>query len=146
MVDDAPVVRLLQQLLTDAFQLGASDLHFEPYENNYRIRFRIDGQLRDMSVPAAALKDRLASRLKVLAKLDISEKRLPQDGRMRLKVGSERLVDFRVSTLPTHFGEKVVVRILDVSAAQLNLDGLGYEPDQKSDWFKPSTGRTEWCW
>ena len=130
-VDDAPVVRLLQQLLTDAFGMGASDLHFEPYEHSYRVRCRVDGQLRDMTAPVAALKDRLASRLKVLARLDIAEKRLPQDGRMRLQMGPQRLVDFRVSTLPTHFGEKVVVRILDVSAAQLDLDQLGYEPEEK---------------
>jgi len=130
-VDDAPVVRFLQKILTDAINQGASDLHFEPYEKIYRIRFRVDGVLRDMAQPPLSIKEKLASRIKVLSKLDISEKRVPQDGRMRLVVSKTRVIDFRVSTLPTLFGEKIVMRILDPSQAQMGIDALGYDPDQK---------------
>ncbi len=130
-IDDAPVVRFLQKILLDAIQSGASDLHFEPFEKFYRIRFRVDGQLREMAQPPLAIKEKLASRIKVISKMDISEKRVPQDGRMKLVISSERAIDFRVSTLPTLFGEKIVMRILDPAQARLGIDALGYEPDQK---------------
>ncbi|PUA16368.1 type IV-A pilus assembly ATPase PilB [Glaciimonas sp. PCH181] len=130
-IDDAPVVRFLQKILTDAITQGASDLHFEPFEKFYRIRFRIDGVLRDMAQPPLSIKEKLASRIKVLSKLDISEKRVPQDGRMRLIVSKTRAIDFRVSTLPTLFGEKIVMRILDATQAQMGIDALGYDPEQK---------------
>jgi type IV pilus assembly protein PilB len=131
MVDDAPVVRFLQKVLMDAINGGASDIHFEPYEKYYRIRYRIDGELREVSKPPLEIKDTLASRIKVISKLDISEKRIPQDGRMRLVLSAQRTIDFRVSTLPTLFGEKIVMRILDPSSAKLGIDALGYDPDQK---------------
>jgi type IV pilus assembly protein PilB len=130
-VDDAPVVRFLHKMLMDAFSMRASDLHFEPYEHNYRVRFRIDGELREIASPPVAIKDKLASRIKVISRMDISEKRIPQDGKMKLKVGANRVIDFRVSTLPTLFGEKIVIRILDPSSAQLGIDALGYEPEEK---------------
>jgi type IV pilus assembly protein PilB len=131
-IDDAPVVRFLQKLLLDAIGDGASDLHFEPYEKFYRVRFRVDGILREVTQPPLAIKERLVTRIKVLAKLDIAEKRVPQDGRMKLALSAQRAIDFRVSTLPTLFGEKVVVRILDPSQAKLGIDALGYEPAQKA--------------
>jgi len=131
-IDDAPVVRFLQKLLLDAIGEGASDLHFEPYEKFYRIRFRIDGVLREIAQPPLAIKERLSTRIKVLSRLDISEKRVPQDGRMKLALSGQRAIDFRVSTLPTMFGEKLVMRILDSSQAKMGIDALGYEPDQKS--------------
>ena len=130
-VDDAPVVKFLQKVLVDAIQMGASDLHFEPYEKFYRIRFRVDGELREMVQPPLAIKDKLASRIKVISRLDISEKRVPQDGRMKLVLSGTRAIDFRVSTLPTLFGEKIVMRILDPSSAKLGIDALGYEPEQR---------------
>jgi type IV pilus assembly protein PilB len=130
-VDDAPVVRFLQKILMDAINDGASDIHFEPYERFYRIRFRQDGQLREITQPPLAIKDKLASRIKVISRLDISEKRVPQDGRMKLVLSKTRAIDFRVSTLPTLYGEKIVMRILDPSQAKLGIDALGYEPDQK---------------
>ena len=130
-VEDAPVVRFLQKMLLDAFSMRASDLHFEPYEHNYRVRFRIDGELREIASPPVAIKDKLASRIKVISRMDISEKRVPQDGRMKLKVGPDKVIDFRVSTLPTLFGEKIVIRILDPSSARLGIDALGYEPEEK---------------
>ena len=128
--DDAPVVRFLQKMLIDAINMRASDLHFEPYEFNYRVRFRIDGELREITQPPIAIKEKLASRIKVVSRLDISEKRVPQDGRMKLRVGNKS-IDFRVSTLPTLFGEKIVIRILDSSSAKLGIDALGYEPEEK---------------
>jgi type IV pilus assembly protein PilB len=131
-VDDAPIVRFLHKMLLDAFNMRASDLHFEPYEYNYRVRFRIDGELREIAAPPIAIKEKLASRIKVISRLDISEKRIPQDGRMKLKVGPDRSVDLRVSTLPTLFGEKIVIRILDPSSAKLGIDALGYEPEEKA--------------
>ncbi len=131
-IDDAPIVRFLQKLLLDAISDGASDLHFEPYEKFYRVRFRVDGILREVTQPPLAIKERLVTRIKVLAKLDIAEKRVPQDGRMKLALSAQRAIDFRVSTLPTLFGEKVVVRILDPSQAKLGIDALGYEPEQKA--------------
>ncbi len=131
-VEDAPIVRFLQKMLLDAYTMRASDLHFEPYEHHYRVRFRIDGELREIASPPIAIKEKLASRIKVISKLDISEKRIPQDGRMKLKVGPDKVIDFRISTLPTLFGEKIVIRILDPSSAQMGIDALGYEPDEKS--------------
>lgn len=131
-VDDAPIVKFLQKMLLDAFSMRASDLHFEPYEHTYRVRFRIDGELREIASPPPAIKDKLASRIKVISRMDISEKRVPQDGRMKLKVGPDKVIDFRVSTLPTLFGEKIVIRILDPSSAKLGIDALGYEPEEKA--------------
>ena len=130
-VEDAPVVRFLQKMLLDAFSMRASDLHFEPFEHSYRVRFRVDGELREIASPPVAIKEKLAARIKVISKLDISEKRVPQDGKMKLKIGPDRVIDFRVSTLPTMFGEKIVIRILDPSSAKLGIDALGYEPAEK---------------
>ena len=135
-VEDAPVVRFLHKMLMDAFSMRASDLHFEPYEHTYRVRFRIDGELREIASPPIAIKDKLASRIKVISRMDISEKRVPQDGRMKLKVGPDRVIDFRVSTLPTLFGEKIVIRILDPSSARLGIEALGYEPEEKERLLK----------
>ncbi len=129
-VEDAPIVRFLQKMLIDAINARASDLHFEPYEYQYRVRFRIDGELREITQPPIAIKEKLASRIKVISRLDISEKRVPQDGRMKLKFGS-KAIDFRVSTLPTLFGEKIVIRILDPSSAKLGIEALGYEKIEK---------------
>jgi type IV pilus assembly protein PilB len=131
-VEDAPVVKFLQKMLLDAFGMRASDLHFEPYEHTYRVRFRIDGELREIASPPVSIKDKLVSRIKVISRMDISEKRIPQDGKMKLKVAADRVIDFRVSTLPTLFGEKVVIRILDPSSARLGIDALGYEPEEKA--------------
>jgi type IV pilus assembly protein PilB len=130
-VEDAPVVKFLQKMLLDAFSMRASDLHFEPFEHSYRVRFRVDGELREIASPPVAIKEKLAARIKVISKLDISEKRVPQDGKMKLKIGPDRVIDFRVSTLPTMFGEKIVIRILDPSSAKLGIDALGYEPAEK---------------
>ncbi|MDD3353194.1 type IV-A pilus assembly ATPase PilB [Zoogloea sp.] len=131
-VDDAPVVRFIQKLLIDAINDGASDVHFEPYEKYYRIRFRTDGILREIAQPPLVLKEKIAARIKVISRLDISEKRIPQDGRMKLVLSKSKAIDFRVSTLPTLHGEKIVMRILDPSSAMLGVDALGYEPDQKA--------------
>ena len=130
-VDDAPVVKFLNKMLLDAINLGASDLHFEPYEKFYRIRYRVDGILREVAQPPLAIKDKLASRIKVISSLDISEKRIPQDGRMKLVLSKTRTIDFRVSTLPLIHGEKIVMRILDPASATLGIEALGYEPIQK---------------
>jgi type IV pilus assembly protein PilB len=130
-IDDAPVVKYIQKILIDAIQGGASDIHFEPYEKFYRIRYRTDGVLYEVAQPPLAIKEKIASRIKVISKMDISEKRVPQDGRMKLVVSKTRAIDFRVSTLPTLFGEKIVMRILDPSSATLGIEVLGYEPDQK---------------
>jgi len=130
-VEDAPVVRFLHKMLLDAFAMRASDIHFEPYEHQYRVRFRIDGELREIASPPPVIKDKLASRIKVISRLDISEKRVPQDGKMKLKIGPDRVIDFRVSTLPTLFGEKIVIRILDPSSAKLGIDALGYDAVEK---------------
>jgi type IV pilus assembly protein PilB len=129
-VEDAPVVKFLHKMLIDAINLRASDLHFEPYEFHYRVRFRVDGELREITQPPIAIKEKLASRIKVISRLDISEKRVPQDGRMKLKFGS-KTIDFRVSTLPTLYGEKIVIRVLDPSSARLGIEALGYEPQEK---------------
>ena len=134
-VEDAPVVRFLQKMLIDAVNMRASDLHFEPYEYMYRVRFRVDGELREITQPPVAIKDKLASRVKVISRMDISEKRVPQDGRMKLKFGS-KAIDFRVSTLPTLFGEKIVIRILDPSSARLGIEALGYEKAEKDRLLK----------
>jgi len=130
-IDDAPVVKYVQKILLDAINGGASDIHFEPYEKFYRIRYRTDGILYDVAQPPLAIKEKIASRIKVVSRLDISEKRVPQDGRMKMTLSKTRAIDFRVSTLPTLFGEKIVMRILDPSSATLGIDALGYEPDQK---------------
>jgi len=130
-VDDAPVVRFIQKILLDAISEGASDIHFEPYEKSYRIRFRADGILREVAAPPLVIKDKIASRIKVISRLNIAEKRVPQDGRMRLVLSKNRSIDFRVSTLPTMYGEKIVLRILDPSSATLGIEVLGYEPEQK---------------
>jgi type IV pilus assembly protein PilB len=132
-VDDAPVVKYVQKILLDAINGGASDIHFEPYEKFYRIRYRTDGILQDVAQPPLAIKEKIASRIKVVSKLDISEKRVPQDGRMRMVLSKTRAIDFRVSTLPTLFGEKICMRILDPSSATLGIDALGYDPDQKEN-------------
>ncbi|GAB1265036.1 type IV-A pilus assembly ATPase PilB [Aurantivibrio infirmus] len=130
-VDEAPIVRFINKVLLDAIKGGASDIHFEPYEKSYRVRFRTDGILQEMTRPPQNLGTRLAARLKVMSQMDISERRLPQDGRIKMKISRNRAIDFRVNTLPTLFGEKVVLRILDPSSAKLGIDALGYEEDQK---------------
>ncbi len=131
-VEDAPVVKFIQKMLLDAINDGASDIHFEPYEKSYRIRFRVDGILREIASPPLVIKEKIASRIKVISRLNIAEKRVPQDGRMRLVLSKSRAIDFRVSTLPTMYGEKIVLRILDPSSATLGIDALGYEPEQKA--------------
>jgi type IV pilus assembly protein PilB len=135
-VDDAPVVKYVQKVLLDAINGGASDIHFEPYEKFYRIRYRQDGILYDVAQPPLAIKEKIASRIKVVSRLDISEKRVPQDGRMKMRLSATRAIDFRVSTLPTLFGEKICMRILDPSSATLGIEALGYEPDQKENLMK----------
>ncbi|MFJ2430549.1 type IV-A pilus assembly ATPase PilB [Pseudomonas sp. NPDC087804] len=129
--DDAPVVRFVHKMLLDAIKSGSSDLHFEPYEKNYRVRVRTDGILREVAKPPIQLAGRIAARLKVMASLDISERRKPQDGRIKMRLSKSKSIDFRVNTLPTLWGEKVVIRILDPSSAQIGIDALGYEPAQK---------------
>ncbi|MFA5627630.1 MAG: type IV-A pilus assembly ATPase PilB [Thiohalomonadaceae bacterium] len=130
-VDDTPVVRFVNKVLLDAVNKGASDIHFEPYEKMYRVRFRQDGILREVASPPTALSGKFAARLKVMSRLDISERRVPQDGRIKLTISKNRAIDFRVSTCPTLWGEKIVLRILDPSSAKLGIDALGYEPEQK---------------
>ena len=131
-IDDAPVVKFIQKMLLDAINDGASDIHFEPYEKYYRIRFRVDGILREVATPPLAIKEKIASRIKVISRLNIAEKRVPQDGRMKLVLSKTRAIDFRVSTLPTLQGEKIVMRILDPTSATLGIEALGYEPEQKA--------------
>ncbi|OBX80838.1 type IV-A pilus assembly ATPase PilB [Moraxella atlantae] len=130
--DEAPVVKFVNSMLIKAITMGASDLHFEPYEKSYRVRFRIDGVLQKIANPPVQLAGKLAARLKVMSQMDISERRVPQDGRIKLKISKDRAIDFRVNSMPTLFGEKVVLRILDPSSAMLGIDALGYEPDQKA--------------
>jgi type IV pilus assembly protein PilB len=130
-VEDAPVVKYIQKILLDAIGAGVSDIHFEPYEKFYRIRYRLDGILKEVAQPPLAIKDKMASRIKVISRLDISEKRVPQDGRMKLTLSKSRAIDFRVSTLPTLYGEKIVLRILDAAGVKLGIEALGYEPDQQ---------------
>ncbi|MEP4546531.1 MAG: type IV-A pilus assembly ATPase PilB [Saccharospirillum sp.] len=129
--DDAPVVRFINQMLLSAIKKGASDLHFEPYEKSYRVRFRVDGVLQNIAKPPIGLGPKLSARLKIMSNLDISERRVPQDGRIKLKISKTKSIDFRVNTLPTLFGEKIVLRILDSAAAKMGIDALGYEDDQK---------------
>ncbi len=129
--DDAPVVKFVNSVLLDAIRRGASDIHFEPFENQYRIRLRMDGMLRAVASPPLKMANRISSRLKVMAQLDIAEKRIPQDGRIKLNLSKTRSIDFRVSSLPTLFGEKIVLRILDGSSAKIGIEKLGYEPDQQ---------------
>jgi type IV pilus assembly protein PilB len=128
---ETPVVRFINKVLLDSIKKGASDIHFEPYEKTYRVRCRIDGILQEVHRPPLNLASRLTARLKVMSKMDISEKRVPQDGRIKLKVSAKRAIDFRVNTLPTLWGEKIVLRILDPTSAQLGVEALGFEPDQK---------------
>ncbi len=129
--DDAPVVRFVNKILVDALRRGASDIHFEPFETQYRVRLRMDGMLKAVAFPPMKMANRISSRLKVMAQLDIAEKRVPQDGRIKLNLSKTRAIDFRVSTLPTLFGEKIVLRILDGSSAKIGIEKLGYEPDQQ---------------
>ena len=130
-LQDDVVVKFVSKLLTDAIRKGASDIHIEPYEKQFRVRFRIDGMLTESAKPPANLSDRIIARVKVMSRMDISERRIPQDGRIKLKLSKKRAIDFRVNTCPTLFGEKVVLRILDPSSAQMGIDQLGYEPEQK---------------
>ncbi len=130
-VDETPVVRFVHKMMLDAIKGGSSDLHFEPYEKSYRVRFRTDGVLHEVARPPIQLRDRISARLKVMASMDISERRKPQDGRIKLKVSANKSIDFRVNTLPTLWGEKIVMRILDSSSAKMGIDALGYEEDQK---------------
>lgn len=130
------MVRFVNKLLLDAIRKGASDIHFEPFEKEYRVRFRQDGILYEVSKPPVNLAGRLAARLKVMSRMDIAEKRVPQDGRIKMNISRNRAIDFRVSTCPTLFGEKVVLRILDPSSAQMGIDSLGYEPEQKQRYLE----------
>jgi type IV pilus assembly protein PilB len=130
-VEDAPIVRFVNKVLLDAIKKGASDIHFEPYEKNYRIRLRLDGYLKELATPPVQLAVKLAARIKVMSRMDIAERRIPQDGRIKMRISKNRAIDFRVSTCPTLFGEKIVARILDPSSAMLGIDVLGYEPFQK---------------
>jgi len=130
-VEDAPIVRFVNKVMLDAIKRGASDIHFEPYERSYRIRFRLDGVLKEVATPPVQLAIKLAARLKVMSRLDIAERRVPQDGRIKMRISKNRAIDFRLSTCPTLFGEKIVMRILDSSSATLGIDSLGYEPFQK---------------
>ena len=134
--DDAPIVRFVNKIMLDAINSGASDIHFEPYEKNYRIRYRKDGELRIVATPPVQMGGRLAARVKVMSKLDLAERRIPQDGRIKLHLSKTKSIDFRVSTCPTLFGEKICARILDPSSAQLGIDALGYEPAQKEAYLK----------
>lgn len=129
--EDAPIVRFVNKVLLDAIKKGASDIHFEPYEKSYRIRLRLDGYLKEIATPPVALAGKLSARLKVMSRLDIAERRVPQDGRIKMRISKTRAIDFRVSTCPTLYGEKIVARILDPSSAMLGIDALGYEPVQK---------------
>ena len=135
-VDETPIVRFVNKVLIDAIKQGASDIHFEPYEKSYRVRYRTDGILQEIVRPPKNLSPRLAARLKVMSQMDISERRMPQDGRIQMKLSRNRSIDFRVNTLPTLFGEKVVLRILDPASAQMGIDALGYEPEQKAMYVK----------
>lgn len=141
-IDETPVVRFINKVMVDAIRAGASDLHFEPYEKSYRVRFRTDGILHEVAKPPVQMGSRLAARLKVMAQMDISERRVPQDGRIKLKLSKNKSIDFRVNTCPTLFGEKVCARILDPSSARMGIDALGYEPDQK-DLYMEALGRPQ---
>jgi type IV pilus assembly protein PilB len=142
--EDAPIVVFINKILLDAIKKGASDLHFEPYEKAYRIRFRVDGILTEVAKPPVALASRMSARLKVMSKLDIAERRVPQDGRIKLALSKKKSIDFRVSTLPTMWGEKIVMRILDSSSAMLGIDMLGYEPEQKKNIYRGISATTRY--
>jgi type IV pilus assembly protein PilB len=133
--EDAPIVRFVNKVMLDAINIGASDIHFEPYEKIYRIRYRKDGELKTIATPPVQMGSRLAARVKVMSKLDLAERRVPQDGRIKLHLSKTKAIDFRVSTCPTLFGEKICARILDPSSAQLGIDALGYEPEQKEHYL-----------
>ncbi len=135
-VDDAPIVKFVNKIMLDAIRRGASDIHFEPYEKIYRVRYRVDGVLKEIASPPVQLAQKISARLKVMARLDIAERRVPQDGRIKMKISKTRAIDFRVSTCPTLFGEKTVMRVLDPSSAMLGIDALGYEPFQKDLYLK----------
>ncbi|MET0282645.1 MAG: type IV-A pilus assembly ATPase PilB [Steroidobacteraceae bacterium] len=135
-VEDAPIVRYVNKLLLDAIRRGASDIHFEPYEKTYRVRYRMDGVLKEIAQPPVQLSGKMSARLKVMSRMDIAERRVPQDGRIKMKLSKTRAIDFRVSTCPTLYGEKIVMRILDPSSAMLGIDALGYEPFQKDLYLK----------
>ncbi|MFO1455497.1 MAG: type IV-A pilus assembly ATPase PilB [Steroidobacteraceae bacterium] len=135
-VDDAPIVKFVNKIMLDAIRRGASDIHFEPYEKIYRVRYRVDGVLKEIASPPVVLAGKISARLKVMARLDIAERRVPQDGRIKMKISKTRAIDFRVSTCPTLFGEKTVMRVLDPSSAMLGIDALGYEPFQKELYLK----------
>ena len=135
-VEDAPIVRFINKLMLDAIRRGASDIHFEPYEKLYRVRFRMDGVLKEIAQPPVQLAGKLSARLKVMSRLDIAERRIPQDGRIKMRLSRNRAIDFRVSTCPTLFGEKIVLRILDPAQAALGIDSLGYEPFQRDLYTK----------
>jgi type IV pilus assembly protein PilB len=135
-VEDAPIVRFVNKVMLDAIKKGASDIHFEPYEKTFRIRTRLDGVLKEVAMPPVQLSVKIAARLKVMSRLDIAERRIPQDGRIKMRLSKNRAIDFRVSTCPTLFGEKIVLRILDPSSAMLGIDALGYEPFQKELYLK----------
>jgi len=134
--DDTPVVRFVNKVLLDAIKKGASDIHFEPYEKRFRVRLRIDGVLREVASPPVAMAGRLSARIKVMSRMDTAERRVPQDGRIKMRISKNKAIDFRVNTCPTLFGEKIVLRILDPSSASLGIDMLGYEPDQKDLYMK----------
>jgi type IV pilus assembly protein PilB len=134
--DDAPIIRYINKVLVDAIGRGASDIHFEPYEKKYRIRYRMDGELKEIASPPVQLSGKMAARIKVMSRLDLAERRVPQDGRIKLKLSANKSIDFRVSTCPTLWGEKVVMRILDSSSAMLGIDSLGYEPVQREHYMK----------
>ncbi|WP_210399054.1 type IV-A pilus assembly ATPase PilB [Steroidobacter denitrificans] len=135
-VEDAPIVRFVNKVMLDAIKKGASDIHFEPYEKTYRIRLRLDGHLKELAAPPVQLANKISARIKVMSRLDIAERRIPQDGRIKMRISKNRAIDFRVSTCPTLFGEKIVARILDPSSAMLGIDALGYEPAQKDLYMK----------
>jgi type IV pilus assembly protein PilB len=145
-IDDAPVVKYLQKILLDAINSGASDIHFEPYEKNYRIRYRMDGMLYEVAQPPLAIKEKIASRIKVISKLDISEKRVPQDGRMKLVLSRSKAIDFRVSTLPTLYGEKIVMRILDSNRPPWASRNWATSRISSSCSSTRCSGPTAWCW
>ncbi|MGZ8216011.1 type IV-A pilus assembly ATPase PilB [Methylomagnum sp.] len=135
-IDDAPIVRFVNKILLDAIKKGASDIHFEPYEKNFRVRFRQDGMLHEVAAPPSALANRISARIKVMSRMDIAERRVPQDGRIKMALSKTRAIDFRVNTCPTLFGEKIVMRILDPTAAQLGIEKLGFEPEQQASFLK----------
>ena len=135
-IDDAPIVRFVNKILLDAIKKGASDIHFEPYEKNFRVRFRHDGMLHEIASPPSALAGRISARIKVMSRMDIAERRVPQDGRIKMTLSRTRAIDFRVNTCPTLFGEKIVMRILDPTAAQIGIEKLGFEPEQQANFLK----------